>query len=523
MLLHSISQTEGGTRMDWKLIKENIPMERLVARGQSQMVVEGEMTLPGGLREEARVLHAGGWALVDTVEAMQDRASVSGKVSFYALYTQGDPTKINVIEATADLAHTLEMTGLQPRSQCRVEAVVEHVDASVSGGRLTMRAVVKLSGRALSMQPMETLTGIADSDAVEIATRRLKIRRTVAEGYGEMLLREEFSLPEGLQIRETLQATARPQLQEVTGGLGRAGVTGQIQIEVTHASTLPGKPLVITRHSIPVDEAVELKGEDGDTLDGRLIIRDVAVASQEAECGERLLRAEVLLGVRAWSDRREELTVLEDAYTTEGEDLRLAGETVRCRVDDHWLQAAESGKLMLMLPEGAAAIRSVLGAFAVPAVTGREQIGGRLNVEGMLEITLLYMTEDSAAPVSVHLEEPFRATFAASVGAEDFLTLQVTDVDVSAITSDRIEMKYILHMSAEVLETEDAHLVTDATPVSTEPLDSGIVLYFTQPGEGLWDIARRYRVPMKAVRGLNPELGDELRPGQGVVVWRKSV
>ena len=53
--------------MDMRLVKENIHLEQPTAHNQSQAVVEGEITLPGGLREEARVLHAGGMAVIDRV------------------------------------------------------------------------------------------------------------------------------------------------------------------------------------------------------------------------------------------------------------------------------------------------------------------------------------------------------------------------------------------------------------------------------------------------------------------------
>lgn len=36
-------------------------MERLVGNAQGQAAVEGEITLPGGLREEARVLSPAPW------------------------------------------------------------------------------------------------------------------------------------------------------------------------------------------------------------------------------------------------------------------------------------------------------------------------------------------------------------------------------------------------------------------------------------------------------------------------------
>ena len=269
---------------------------------------------------------------------------------------------------------------------------------------------------------------------------------------------------------------------------------------------------------------MELTGEEGELLDGRAVVKDVAVISQEGAEGERTLRVEVLLGITAWADRREDVTVLQDAYTTAGDDVRLTRTPVRCRVEDHEVQAAESGKLMLMLPEGSPAARTVLCGFAVPVLTGREQIGGRLTVEGMLEVTLLYMTDDSDAPVTVFQEEPFRLTFAAESAPEDFLTLTVGEVDVSAITSDRVEMKYILHLRGSGLETQEADLATEAERVEAEPPSESLILYFTQPGEETWDIARRYRLPRAQLMEMNPGLEKaEPTPGQSVVVWHRQL
>lgn len=74
--------------MDAQLRKETVTMEQVTAHGASQAVVEGEITLPGGLREETHVLHAGGMAVVDSAESGADRATLSGKVIFHVLYTQ---------------------------------------------------------------------------------------------------------------------------------------------------------------------------------------------------------------------------------------------------------------------------------------------------------------------------------------------------------------------------------------------------------------------------------------------------
>ena len=499
-------------------------MERLVGNAQGQAAVEGEITLPGGLREEARVLSAGAMVVLENVEAQQDKVILEGRVVFHALYTQGDPDKPQAMEASADFTHTLDLPGAQARMLCRGDAAVEHVEATVYSGRLGLKAILQTRCRVLSAQPVAALTGITGVEGLEQRTCTLSLKRTVAQGQAEALLREEFDLPAGLQITQTLYGTAIPRVTEITGGLGRAGVSGTVALEVYHASDTPGKPLCVTRHTLPFDQAVELTGEDGELLDGRAVVKDVAVISQEGAEGERTLRVEVLLGITAWADRREDVTVLQDAYTTAGDDVRLTRTPVRCRVEDHEVQAAESGKLMLMLPEGSPAARTVLCGFAVPVLTGREQIGGRLTVEGMLEVTLLYMTDDSDAPVTVFQEEPFRLTFAAESAPEDFLTLTVGEVDVSAITSDRVEMKYILHLRGSGLETQEANLATEAERVEAEPPSESLILYFTQPGEETWDIARRYRLPRAQLMEMNPGLENaEPTPGQSVVVWHRQL
>ena len=132
------------------------------------------------------------------------------------------------------------------------------------------------------------------------------------------------------------------------------------------------------------------------------------------------------------------------------------------------------------------------------------------------------MTDDSDAPVTVFQEEPFRLTFAAESAPEDFLTLTVGEVDVSAITSDRVEMKYILHLRGSGLETQEASLATEAERVEAEPPSESLILYFTQPGEETWDIARRYRLPRAQLMEMNPGLENaEPTPGQSVVVWHR--
>lgn len=184
--------------------------------------------------------------------------------------------------------------------------------------------------------------------------------------------------------------------------------------------------------------------------------------------------------------------------------------------------AAESGKTTLLLPDGTPPVRGMLAAFATPIMTAQDSTGSRLNTEGMLEITLLYMTDENTAPVTVHQETPFRTSFAVSAAPDSIITLTADEVEAVPITSDRVELRYVLRLTCDGVETQSAHLLTDAQEETADEVDDGLYLCYCQTGEDWWTLAKEYRVPQEKLRRLNPDLPDALKAGTGVVVWKKS-
>lgn len=509
--------------MDMQMLRNQIWLEQPLGQAETTAIVEGEVTLPGGLREEARVLLADCTPVVESCEGMQDRAAIAGRAIFRVLYTQGDPSKVKAMETTADFTHPCDLPGCQGKAVVNATPHVKHVNARTMGGRLLLRSEIGLDVRAISATPVEVLTGFDGSDDVELLLSEKEIRRTVARGNREVLLREELELPAGSDVRETLFGTARVTVNDVTGGMGRVGVNGTVELEAVHASAREEQPLLITRHNFPFQQTVELSGEDGEILEGVAKVKDVAVVSQPSEDGSRILRAEVLLALEGRAARKENVSVVSDAYTTSGDDLRLTRRTLRCRAEDSRVQTAESGRLTLLLPDSAPPVRQVLAAFVTPTGASFEHNGSRMTAEGKLDVTLLYMTGDSDTPVSIHLSEPFHGTFSVPAGMNTAPMLTVSQAEALPVTSDRVELRYIMHFSSDTWQDTEMTIVTEAQPVAAGPLTKDIVLCFVQPGEMLWDIARRYRVPLETLRELNPEVGDEPAEGDGIVVWRREL
>jgi len=325
-----------------------------------------------------------------------------------------------------------------------------------------------------------------------------------------------------LQIKETLYATAQAQVEDILGGSdGRATVTGTIALEAYHTADMPGRPLVYTRHSMPFEQVVNLSGALGDALVSRSTVKDVAVLSQEGEEGGKSMRAEVQLNTELFAVKGEEMEALRDVFTTGGEGIETRSQHVLFRSGTVNDQTAESGKTVLLLPEGSPRVKTALLAFARPIVVKAEPQGGKLKVDGILETTLIYQTEDSAVPISINQEEPFQALFSTEALPEDTLTLTASQAEASPITGDRVELKDILRLNAEGVRKTEADVIIDAVAAEAPTTEKGIALYFMQPGDTLWEIAKRYRIPTEDIAILNPQLSDDPAPGTPIITYKR--
>ena len=229
----------------------------------------------------------------------------------------------------------------------------------------------------------------------------------------------------------------------------------------------------------------------------------------------------MLLGLNAQAARQRDLCLLLDAYTTQGDCLSLEKQEVRRALAHKQVHTAESGKLTLLL-DGQTPVRTPLRAALRPVVTDMTQAGGKLSVEGMMEVTLLYMTDDTETPQTYQTEEPFRMCFACEVSLPESLVLTTSNIDVNGITSDRVEVKYILHLDCHDVQLASEALVTQVEQEPAEEAEPGILVYFSQPGESLWDIAKRYRVSCDSLKRMNPDLEEDgSTQAQRVILWRK--
>ena len=160
--------------MNEPIQKQELVLDQLAADVAAQAVVEGDAALPGSMRDAVTVLGVSAQAVIERAQAQADQISVSGQVSFHVLYTQGDLTRVQVLETGSDFSDVLAAAGVSADMHATAGAEVLEASASASGGRLHLRAVLSLRAQAMQETRVDAVTDIA-MEPQRLRTRRQEI------------------------------------------------------------------------------------------------------------------------------------------------------------------------------------------------------------------------------------------------------------------------------------------------------------------------------------------------------------
>lgn len=488
--------------MGLELTRDTLRFERFAGRGEEQVTIEGEATLPGSMRDAVTVLSVQAQAHLTDAQAGNGEAGVRGRVCFQVLYTQEDLTRIRTLETTCDFSHTLPLLGAQPGMRLNADAVVQETEGSAGSGRITLRALLEIRLEVFEVSERELISGASMPDQPEnLQLRMQRISCCMAEniGRGSVTVREEFDLPQRLGVGEVLCATATATAGEPAGGNGRVSVSGVIELHVLHRPKNGGDALIPTVHELPYELSIDARVPEGVLPQAIAEVTDVMADSVESERNRTLrAEAEVRVTLRLCSER--EMEAVEDLYSLSGPVLEPVSEELELHTAEAAADVRESVRIQAALGPDAPPAGLVLAAFAQPTLTGLTPSGRRLDAEGIMNVTLVYLPQDSDIPYAVHTREPFSMTF--PVEAKEGISGYAYAIETSPgpSTSDRVEIRCVLGLHTRQHGTQRVRIVTDVTQNPEEKQERGFVIVWPQTGESRWDTARRLRVAQESLR-----------------------
>jgi LysM repeat protein len=556
-----------------ELVKKNIHMNRFKSNVATQVTLDDDFIVPDTMDDMARVILSSGDIQIESVKNQGERVLVKGKLNFQILYRKAEGG-FQTMAGHIPFEEPVNIPGLEEKDYLGVSWDLEDLTASMINSRkVSVKAIVTLVIRVETLYDAEAAIDVIEGGTAGREENGWSMgpgemdgsswnlgyegeeRRTENDIYGAPLedssegmeiLRRQADVAviavrrkDTYRIKEDITLSgSKPSIEQIlwseirlrgatTKPLdGRIHVEGEVMIFAIYAGEGENTPVQWLEESVPFAGEVELpESVEGmiPSISVRLVHRELeAKPDYDGEMRDLELDAVLELDMKLYEEQQIEL--LGDFYSNSRElelesgevcfDRLLSKNTGKCRIGE---------KVDLKTGDRVLQICHNDGTVKIDEVEIKED---SLQIDGVLEVSLLYLTSDDSEPVRAETEMvPFHyEAETPGITPDSVYQLNTGLEQMTAVMAggDTVEIKGVISLDILVLQPvkEPVILGVKEAPLDLEKLQElpGITGYIVQPGDCLWDIAKRFHTTRKQVIDANGLSGEQVRPGDRLIL-----
>lgn len=516
-----------------ELIKKNIHMDRMKCRSTTQVTLEEDFNIPESKPDVADLLYEKAWIQIEEVKPTEDHVAIRGRLLFSVLYqTREEGRKLVSVEGKLPFEEQLYMEGVRGTDGVTVRAVQEDMTVGIINSRkLSIQALFTLRGWVEELYDEEVPVEVfCDEGGTVLEYRKsgMELAQIAIQKNDIFRIREEVTLPQNepniFQIiwdEVTLEEVVCKPVQEMLS------IQGEVHIFVLYEGEGEEMPIRSFESVIPFSGTVEYHG-----------CRETMVGDISYEIGhcelevrpdfdgeERMLGLELVMdmGIRLYEE--ETVETVSDVYGVTKEV-----ESVEQQVDVRQLLMKIGGKSKvaerMQVRDPQTRVLQLLHSQGQVLLDRQEITEDGILLEGTAAVQILYITGEDASPYDcVKGQIPFRYTLeVAGIRQDDSFRVQAEIGQLQAVMLDGEEMdvKAVLTFQATIFRNVSCSVIRElqVSELDREKVEAlpGMVVYVVQPEDNLWNIGKRYYVPVERIREMNERCTDEVHPGEKLLI-----
>lgn len=514
-----------------RLITQRVHMNKCNCHDVRQITLDRDYNVPDARPDALSIMKEQGTVQIEEVRLVDGRASIKGTLEFQILYAVDGDMPVSEMQGSVPFEEMIPLPCAERDDELTVNAAIDDLRSELINSRkLGLKAVITLEVSADTVSDGEGAVDIEDGEHILCRKKTLDISRLVFTGKDTLRVRDEWKLP-GTKDAVGQILYSEFCLGEINTRMNEneLQVDGQARVFLIYLSDGEEPEMNFYENTIPIEGTVECNGCDSGMI-AQVITgihnRDVEI--KEDEDGEsRILDVELVLNFVIKVYGQDQLELLTDFYSTKEKCLPLYEDSYfenlivqnKSRTRISGKISAEEGRVPLQ-------IWNVSGELRIDRKIQQEN---GVQVEGVVDVSVLYLTEDTRVPlVSVKGSLPFSQFVVADGLDEDSnVWIRGTLEQISgSVTGDKeIEIKAVGAIDLIAFEKIEEPIIADFSSEEidwkTRSREPGIIGYVVQAGEELWDIAKRFFTTTEAIMSINQMESDILKEGDILLILKE--
>lgn len=499
-----------------------------------QMTLDDDFNVPDVKPDVEKIVKEQGNIVIFEVKPQNGKFLVRGELHFELLYvSEDDENPVHSLSGSLPFEEVVNMDEATTTDEILCKWDMEDLSTSLINSRkCSVRAIVSLTYTVKERYEEEVALEIEEEENVWCLRKDMTYSDCIENKKDTYRIKEEIVLPSSKpDIVELLYSEAV--LQGVETRLIPEGIhmSGSIEVFILYVGDEEDKRIYYSQNKIPFSGTVKLDEYNEDMIAHvivNILNKDIQIKADE-DGEKRIIDCEVVLELAMQIYEEENIEIVEDVYSTKKEfcpqkktiyfDQILYKNNSKARISEQMILTESSGKI-LQICNGTGTVR----------IEEEEIVEDGIQVEGVVEVQLLYVTDDDESPLGAQKGVvPFRHLVEVPGITKDTvyeMTPYLEELSVAMVDGNDAEVKAMIAVNVIAFSPCEANVISS---VEVKELDlnklekiPGLVGYIVKEGDTLWSIAKKFFTTTQSIMEQNELDTQEVKPGDKLLLVKKA-
>lgn len=514
-----------------ELIKRNIHMDSQKCRASIQTTLEKDINISDLKPDALKLIMDRGNVVIEEVKVTDDHVGVKGNLEFHILYlTEGDKVNVAAMEGEIPFEEQIYMEGVKSGDEVRVDSEIEDLTTSLINSRkFSVQSLLLLKAVCEEIKDEETAVDIAGNEPVEFRRKTLAIASMAMKKKDIFRIKEEVEIPGSFpNIFSMIWWDIETSEVEFKVLQDKISLQGEIRAFFIYRGEGEEEEICHYETTVPFAGTIDCDSAQEGMIPEicyQAQARDVVVRP-DFDGEERVITFELALNLDICAYEEEQIEILSDVYGVVRETMVEEKDAAFRR-----FLGRNNGKMKLAEHFGIEEenqITKILHTSGKLQISDTSLVDNGIEVMGTVNLQILYEnSKDSGSFGNFRVSLPFHYTIEAE-GIDKTcvypVKADVEQIAVSIIDTNEIDVKCVLFFRTNIYREWKEKIVEEimTAELDSEKMDSlpGLAIYAVREGESLWDIGKRYYVPISAIRQANELTSDDVKAGDRILIIR---
>jgi len=515
-----------------ELIKKNIHMNKLKCKSTLQLTLDDDFNVPDIKPDIDQIITEQGDIKISDIKAMNGKLLIKGALGFNVLYLSAeDQRPVHNISGTIPFDEVINMELTCADDDPIVKWELEDLSTGLINSRkLSVRSIVRLNVAVEDLYDEETAVMVEGPEDVQYINKKIEITDVSINKKDTFRIKDEILIPANKgNISNLLYQDIHLNNVEVRLLEDKISIKGEIPVFLLYTSEDEQNPIEYYETEISFNGNIDCNGCNEDMIEDitfRILSKNLEI-KPDGDGEERVVDLEIILELLIKVYEVEEPEILCDVYCPTKDITPITRDAV---YENLVIKNNSKYRIVdrIKVPENQPRILQICHANGAVKIDDIVVEGAQLQVEGIIEVNILYIAEDDSIPLnSLRGAIPFTQTIEVkSMNPDSTFEIKpnIDQLSVMMLDSDEIEVKATMNLNTIVFDKITELVITDieVAELDMDKLQSmpGIIGYIVKPGDTLWKIAKRFFTTVDSILSINNLEDDRIKVGDKLIIMK---